>query len=368
MDETFLYKQIAETIRQEILKGRLQPGDRLPSIRTLMQEWHCTPGTVQRAYQELAGKGLVISRAGRGTHVASELDLCTPQVRLPLRRAGIVHRAEAFLLEALTAGYELPEIQQAFDLSLDRWRALQEPEALPIESHNLRFAGSHDMAVIWLSSHMPQILPDASLHLSFNGSLGGLMALADGRADLAGCHLWDSETGQYNVPFLRRIFPGQTLLQVHLARRNIGLITLPGNPLKAQGLPDLLRPGMIFANRQTGSGTRVWLDATLQNLNLPTEQIKGYEIEKNTHSEVARAVAEGEANVGLGLESAAAAYELAFIPLVQEQYDLVALAAAASETPLSSLFAWLAKEGAAAMAGLSGYDLTCTGQQNLLHL
>lgn len=368
MDETYLYKQIAETIRQEILKGRLQPGDRLPSIRALMQEWKCTPGTVQRAYQELAGKGLVISRAGRGTHVASELDLSAPQTRLPLRRAGIIHRAEAFLLEALTAGYELTEIQQAFELSLDRWRVLQEPEALPTEPHNLRFAGSHDMAIIWLSSHMPQILPDTSLHLSFNGSLGGLMALADGRAHLAGCHLWDSDSGQYNVPFLRRIFPGQTLLQVHLARRNIGLITQPGNPLNLRGLPDLLQPGVIFVNRQPGSGTRVWLDATLQNLNLPADQIKGYEIEKNTHSEVARAVAEGEASAGLGLETAAAAYELGFIPLVQEQYDLVAPVAAAREIPLSSLFEWLAKEGAASLAGLAGYDLSLTGQQTLLHL
>ena len=117
MDDSFLYRRIAEDIRQEILTGKLQPGDRLPSIRTLVRQWDCTPGTIQRAYQELSRQGLVISQAGKGTHVSDELNLAALKPLGPLRRAGMVHRAEAFLLEAITLGYELEEVQQAMDLA-----------------------------------------------------------------------------------------------------------------------------------------------------------------------------------------------------------------------------------------------------------
>ena len=129
MDQPTLYHRIADSIRQDILEGRLQPGDRLPSIRELTRAWNCTLGTVQRAYQELAQQGLVVSQAGKGTHVAGRSTRASSRRSGPLRRAGLVHRAEAFLLEVLTAGFDLPEIQQAIDLALDRWRAVQPPPA-----------------------------------------------------------------------------------------------------------------------------------------------------------------------------------------------------------------------------------------------
>ncbi len=102
----------------------LQPGDRLPSIRELTAEWGCTPGTVQRAYHELAIQELVVSRAGQGTHVVQQL----PRERddTPLRRASLVHRAQAFLLEVLTAGYTTGEVETALQLALDQWRVLSE--------------------------------------------------------------------------------------------------------------------------------------------------------------------------------------------------------------------------------------------------
>ncbi len=97
MDEIFLYKRIAESIRQDILNGILQPNDRLPSIRELTNKWRCTPGTVQRAYQELAQQGLIISQAGKGTHVSRQIDQAQILARGPLRKATLVHKAEAFL-------------------------------------------------------------------------------------------------------------------------------------------------------------------------------------------------------------------------------------------------------------------------------
>ena len=104
MEEPYLYLQVAEAIRKDILSGRYRPGDRLPSVRKLCEDWNCTPGTIQRAYAELARAGLLVSRAGRGTQVAGVVPLAQAQARGTLRRANLVNRLEAFLLEVLTSG------------------------------------------------------------------------------------------------------------------------------------------------------------------------------------------------------------------------------------------------------------------------
>jgi molybdate-binding protein/DNA-binding transcriptional regulator YhcF (GntR family) len=361
MEEPFLYRRIADQIRLDILEGRLKPGDRLASIREMTRQWKCTQGTVQRAYQELAQQGLLVSRAGKGTVVAGKIDPLLMRAPGPLRTASLVHQAEAFLLEALTAGFGLAEIQEAFGMALDRWRTLPGAASHPSE-RVLRFAGSHDSAVSWLGDHFADLAPGIDFQIHFLGSLGGLMALADGRADLAGCHLWDAETNSYNLPFIRKLFPGHKMAAVRLADRRLGWIVPPGNPLGIRTVADLAKPGPRFINRQNGSGTRVWLDAALQRLGLSGSAIDGYEVEKANHSEVARAVAEGQANVGLGLESAAAALRLDFVFAVQETYDLVMPASSLDSGPLQSLAAWLAGPAARQRLGeLVGYDTRHTG-------
>jgi putative molybdopterin biosynthesis protein len=355
-----LYQQIAAALHQQIIQGRLAAGARLPSIRKLTAEWNCTPGTVQKAFAELARQGLIISQAGKGTHVTAPPPPGNSQ-QGALRRAALLHRSESFLLEALAAGYEVSEVQQAFGLALERWRTV-EAHSEPARAQTLRFAGSHDPAVVWLSEHFEQVAAGASLTLQFSGSLGGLMALAAGRADVAGCHLWDAESNSYNLPFIRKLFPGRKMQLIHLARRRIGLLLAPGNRLNLLGLSDLSRAGVRFVNRQLGSGTRVWLDAMLLRLKLDPAAIQGYEMECLTHSEVARAVAEGQADVGLGLESAAAAFGLDYIHLTDESYDLAA--AADSQTPaLAALQNWLADPTARQpLLQLPGYDFSRAGQ------
>lgn len=345
MDETVLYHQIAETIRKDILNGRYKPGDRLPSVRQLCEDWNCTPGTIQRAYNELAREGLLVSRAGRGTQVAGTVPRAKAQGQETLRRANLVNRMEAILLEALTAGYGLTDVQQAMDLAMDRWRTLRTQQSLPT-AQSLRFTGSHDMVMNDLARFFfHEIVQGVELELSYTGSLGGLIALAEGTADLAGCHLWDAESDRYNIPFVRRLLPGKAVLVVTLAHRQQGLIVAPGNPLNIQGLADLIRSGIRFVNRQSGSGTRVWLDAMLAQLNLDPKHIAGYEDERLTHSDVARAVAMNSADVGLGLETAGKAYGLDFIFLNQERYDLVMLAETAQQPIMQELLAWLASAG-----------------------
>jgi molybdate-binding protein len=256
--------------------------------------WNCTIGTVQHAYQELTRQGLVTSRPGQGTRVVKNIQL---QGDTALRRAALIHRSEAFLLEVLTGGYRLDEVDRAMHQAMDRWRVVQREE-IPVGENVLRLTGSHDLVLTWLASHFPEVAPGYSLQLRFTGSLGGLIALAEGRADLAGSHLWDEESDTYNEPFVRRLLPGQRVALVTLAHRRIGLILPEGNPRGIRGLPDLLQPGLRFANRQAGSGTRVWLDAAMRKSDLPTAQIHGYTDEKMTHSAVAQAVAERPGRCG----------------------------------------------------------------------
>lgn len=362
MDAAFLYRQIAEAIRKDILSGRYQPGDRLPSVRQLCAAWNCTPGTVQRAYRELVREGLLVSRAGRGTRVAGFVPPVRLQDQEMLRRANLVNRLEAVLLELLTAGYEPGEIQPAMDLAMDRWRAVGPVPPLPA-AEVIRFAGSHDWAVNELAhSFFGQVVPGVSLQLSYTGSLGGLIALAEGRAELAGSHLWDQDSDSYNLPFVRRLLPGQDVTVVTLAHRRQGLNVAPGNPLNLRTLADLARPGVRFVNRQPGSGTRVWLDAMLARQGLEPQVIDGYADERLTHSDVARAVAERQADVGLGLETAGRAFGLEFVFLNRERYDLVMRSETAERPPLRQLLAWLASEaGKQRVAGIAGYESQDTG-------
>lgn len=359
MDEPHLYRQISETIRQEILNGKWKPGDRLPSVREMAARWNCTIGTIQHAYRELARQGLVTSRAGRGTRV---VDSPPVQSDTPLRRAALTHRAEAFLLEVLTAGYSLPEVDQAMRQAMDRWR-LAERQETPREEKVLRFSGSHDLALTWMASHFPEITPGYSLQLTFSGSLGGLIALAEGKADLAGSHLWDAETDRYNESFVSRLLPGKRAALITLANRRLGLILPPGNPAGVRSLADLVRPEIRFINRQPGSGTRVWLDLALQRLGLDSGRISGYENEKMTHSAVAQAVAEGQAEAGIGLEAAALSYGLDFLFLTNERYDLV-VPEAVMETPaLEALVRWLNTPSTHQfIEKLGGYEATPTGR------
>ncbi|MBN1667657.1 MAG: GntR family transcriptional regulator [Anaerolineales bacterium] len=359
MDEQYLYRQISISIRQEILDGRWKAGDRLPSVREMARQWNCTVGTIQRSYQELAHQGLVTSRAGQGTRVVESLPVMKDT---PLWRVALVHRAETFLLEALTGGYTLEEVDQAMRQAMDRWRTVERQES-SWEEKTLRFFGSHDLALTWLASHFPEISPGFTLQLNFTGSLGGLIALAEGKADLAGCHLWDDESDCYNLPFVRRLLPTKRTALVTLSRRRLGLILPPGNPFGIQGLADLVGPGLRFVNRQSGSGTRVWLDLALQRLGINPDEIVGYKTEKMTHSSVAQAIAENTANIGIGLEAAALGYGLDFQFLTYEQYDLVIPEAVMETPPAAALLEWLTTASArCGIENLGGYKTDQTGQ------
>lgn len=357
MAEDFLYLKIAESIRMQILHGEMKPGDKLGSMREMAVKYNCTVGTIQHAYQALARQGLIRSRPGQGTRVAESLQ---NRNESSLHKAHLIHRAEAFLLEVLTAGYTPAEAEAAVRTALDRWRVV-ETESQAQSVMTIRFGGSHDLAVTWLAGHFAEIVSGHSLDIGFTGSMGGLTALAENKIDLAGCHLWHEQSNTYNVPFVRQIMPGRRIARVTLAYRQLGLIVPAGNPNGARVLVDLTMPTSRFINRQAGSGTRVWLDAQLRHLGIDGDSIAGYQDKRSTHSEVARAVAEGEATIGLGLEAAAHAFGLDFIQLTRERYDLVMHESFFLTFAMQRLIEWLNGEGRGAISNLIGYDTIETG-------
>ena len=183
--------------------------------------------------------------------------------------------------------------------------------------------GSHDLTLDLLASELHRKPPYPTLSSSNVGSLGGLLALSRGEAHLAGSHLLDEETGDYNIPFVRRYVKGQDVLVVNLVQRVQGLIVSKGNPKGVTSLEELRRDGIRFVNRQRGSGTRVLLDYKLKQLGVDPGLISGYEREEYTHLAVAAAVAGDRADVGLGILAAARALSVDFVPLLTERYDLI---------------------------------------------
>ncbi len=220
--------------------------------------------------------------------------------------------------------------------------------------------GSHDMTL----DLMAQFLAERQRRLaSANvGSLGGLLALKRGEAHLAGSHLLDPQSGEYNLPYIRRYLSGVPVVVIGFLKRQQGLVVARGNPKGIHHLEDLTRPDVTFINRQRGAGTRILLDYHLEQKGIPTEAISGYNQEEYTHLSVAAAVASGRADCGLAIAAAAQALDLDFIPLFDERYDLV-IPREHYESPLLAPLLDLLQDAAfrEAVSRMPGYDITPMG-------
>jgi putative molybdopterin biosynthesis protein len=195
------------------------------------------------------------------------------------------------------------------------------------------------------------------------GSLDGLIQLRQGLSHFSGSHLLD-ESGEYNTPFIRHLFPDRSMSLVTLALRTQGWMLAPGNPKGLKGAQDLGRKDVRFANRNRGSGTRLWIDRELRRLGLDPAQVDGYEHEFATHAEAAEQIRLGHADLSLGLQSAAQARGLDFIPLFEERYDLVFPAEGKEATPVLDFIQ--TREFREALASRAGYNPSLTGGQ--IHL
>lgn len=222
--------------------------------------------------------------------------------------------------------------------------------------------GSNDFTIELLSHELSRRFPAFSLSFSNVGSIGGLIALGRGSSHIAGCHLFDPDTGEYNLPYLLRYLPDLDTIVVNLVYRDLGLILRPGNPLNITGIEDLAQPEIRIINRQEGSGTRILLDFELKRLGIDSKQINGYEKEVNTHNEVAMAVLSGIAEAGLGILSAAKMLGLEFIHITKERYDLVIPKKNFSAKPLTALLEVIrSHEFRRKIEQMGGYDTRDSG-------
>ena len=283
------------------------------------------------------GGGLVASPLPRGAGVLTSLVRADGLLVIPTE------------VEGHHAGEEV-------DISLLR--------SLPEVEGTIVAIGSHDPILDLAASELRTRDPRVTLASSNVGSLGGLIALRDGLCHLAGSHLLEPETGEYTIPYVEQMLAGRDIAIVRLVRREQGLIVAPGNPLGLGGIDDLAQPELRYVNRQRGAGTRVLLDYELERAGIDAAALSGYSREEPTHLAVAAAISAGRADCGLGVQAAARAFGLDFVPIVQEPYDLVLERATAESGRMTPLWALMeTAEFRSAVEALGGYDTSEMGRR-----
>ena len=229
--------------------------------------------------------------------------------------------------------------------------------------NNIIVTGSHDLVLDTLRNELREEFSDFNL-VSFNvGSMGGLLALKQKRTHLATAHLLDPESGEYNFPYIKKMLPQSELIVVNLTYREQGIMVKRGNPKNIKGIDDLVKKDIKFINRQKGSGTRVLLDYLLKKKGINPLDIQGYSKEEYTHLMVASAVAEGSVDAGLGILSAAKAFQLDFVPVAKERYDIIIPKEYYSSLKIQKLLTIIRSEKfRKKVLNLGGYDLSQSGK------
>lgn len=304
----------------------------------------------------ISGAARVLNLSYR--HVWGELRRWEQQLGHPLlvwekgQRARLAPFGEKLLWAERQAQARLAPQIEALQAELERAFAVAFDDAAQV----LTLFASHDDGLTLLRGFA---VDQARLHLDirFLGSVDAIAALNAGRCTLAGFHSSQqpglgSMAQRAYQPLLE---PGRHKL-IGFAERSQGLIVAPGNPLRLHGMREVARWRARYVNRPAGSGTRLLCDELLERDGIAASDLAGYEREEPSHAAVAQAVASGSADAGMGIEAAARARGLDFVPLLQERYYLVCLKEALDEPPVASLRKLLQGEAwQRVLAGLPGY-------------
>lgn len=227
----------------------------------------------------------------------------------------------------------------------------------------LVITGSHDNIIDTMANQLHLAKPRVRVSSAHVGSMGGIMAIKRGEAHMAGSHLLDEETGEYNISFIKRFLSNLSLDLITLCYREQGLIVPKGNPKNIQSFSDMIAGEMIFINRQKGAGTRLLTDNLLKQQKIDSAQLHGYDHEEYTHMNIAAAVAGGHADAGMGIRAAANALGLDFIPVTEERYDLIIPKALQTDFRVDAVLNMMRKKSSFhdKVTSLGGYDLRDCG-------
>jgi len=273
----------------------------------------------------------------------------------PLQRgAGVI----TSLVEADGLAH-LPRFQEGVDkggtLQVSLYRSLETIQ------NTVMMIGSHDPMLDLLATYLRIRAPEQRIVSVSVGSIGGLVALKRGDAHLAGIHLFDPETKTYNMPYIKKFLKDKPVRLVTFAHRSQGLMVPKGNPQGIKTISDVA--SLRYINRQRGAGTRILFDHLLEQAQIESDSIAGYDHEEYTHLAVAAAVADGIGDCGMGVYSAAQAMNLDFIPLTQERFDLVIPHRHLENAGIQAILSLLEDEAFKTELGKqAGYDSTETGR------
>ncbi|MBH0329415.1 hypothetical protein ABH14_06290 [Brevibacillus brevis] len=198
---------------------------------------------------------------------------------------------------------------------------------------------------------------------SYVGSLNSLVAMYTGKADIVSTHLYDGDTNEYNVPYIRRILCGHRFVVINMLSRWAGFYVQAGNPKQIKAWSDFTKPGIRMVNREKGSGARTLIEEQFRLAKIAGSDVIGYEREESNHLAVAGVVARREADVGVGIEKAASLVGVEFVPTVREQYDLVLLKNKDNEQLIQAVLDILgSRPFQKELEAVGGYDLSQTGK------
>ncbi|MBD2411931.1 MAG: helix-turn-helix domain-containing protein [Desmonostoc geniculatum HA4340-LM1] len=205
--------------------------------------------------------------------------------------------------------------------------------------------------------------PQLRVQFNFANSMSALHSLCRGEAHIAGMHLYDSHTGEYNTPFVRDVLAGREGVLITLGVWEEGLLVKPGNPMGIKTVSDLVERGATIVNREIGAGTRLLLEQKLEEQRIPFDAIQGFDYIVQSHQDVAQAVVLGVADAGISTASVATAFGLGFVPLHQSRYDLVILKEYLEEAPVQQLLSTLGHRMVHSQFEiLGGYDISKIGE------
>ncbi|TXK74560.1 helix-turn-helix transcriptional regulator [Paenibacillus sp. N3.4] len=279
---------------------------------------------------------------------------------LPAYRVGKQMRIDATDLEAYKT-----RAKSGFSFVNKSNTAAEQPTRYDSPSSNRALViTGQDVSLDILAKHMEKKITGIRPLRSYVGSLDSLISMYRGESDIVSTHLLDGDTGEYNLPYIRKLLVGSSYTVVNLLSRWAGLYVQQGNPKQLNGWADLSQPGLRIANREKGSGARVLLDEQLRLHDIVPYSLIGYDIEETNHMSVAGSVASGKTDVGVGIEKAAQLVGgVDFIPLIQERYDLVMLRKPENLGWIEQVKLILQSEQFQdELRHIHGYDLSMTGR------